>query len=244
MAMEAPTPLNIEALCAQTPLFKNASSEWMERIMQQAVVRHERKGRVLFIQGDEAESFYLIVRGWVKLFRETLEGCEAVIDVRTKGHLFGDSCVFEDGFHGYSAQVVEDTTMIALPVYLLRQAIESDQQIALNMLAGMSQHRRQQRQEIEHLNVQNAPQRIGCFLLRLCPADASSEVKLNLPYDKTLIAARLGMKAETFSRALNKLKNETDIAINGPTVMIHDMKKLVTYTCNHCSSNFPCEDKK
>ena len=69
-------------------------------------------------------------------------------------------------------------------------------------------------------------------------------VTITLPYDKTLIASRLGMKPETFSRALAKLKQETQIEIKGPMVTIKDMQRLISFTCNHCSSSFPCEDLK
>jgi CRP-like cAMP-binding protein len=90
--------------------------------------------------------------------------------------------------------------------------------------------------------VQSAPQRIGCFLLRLCKAQEEGEVTLHLPYDKTLIAARLGMKPETFSRALTRLRQESDIEVKGATVSIPDIQRLVGYTCNACSNAYPCKD--
>ena len=114
--------------------------------------------------------------------------------------------------------------------------------MALNMLESMAQKQRVQSHEIEHLNIQNASQRIGCFLLRLCPTDANGHVELNLPYDKTLIAARLGMKPETFSRALAKLKQDTGIKIKGASVAIDAVDQLVEYTCNHCSQSFACDE--
>ncbi len=227
-----------------TPLFSGISEDVIAEFAKEAHLRSEPKGKILFLHGDDAEWFYLIVHGWVKLFRETIEGTEAVIDVLTSGHMFGDGTVFEDGKYGYGAEAVEPTQFIMLPTSMLKRSIETNNHMALNMLSSMSQHRRQQNREIEHLNVQNAPQRIGCFLLRLCPTSPSPSTTLNLPYDKTLIASRLGMKAETFSRALAKLKSETGIQIHGPTVTIQDIQRLVSYTCNHCSDSFPCEDIK
>ena len=244
-AAQKPAPfVDIHAECAQLPLLRGASPSIVEAFTSKAQLRTLAKGKVMFIQGDEAEWFYLIKRGWVKLFRETIDGSEAVIDVLTRGHSFGEGSLFDDGAYGYSAEVVEEAQVIAMPTSVLKTAIEEDKQIAMNMLTSMSHYRRQQSQEIEHLNLQTAPQRIGCFLLRLCPTNVSGEVKLNLPYDKTLIAARLGMKPETFSRALGKLKSETSLQVNGASVMIPDVQELMRYTCNHCSNTFPCEDLK
>jgi CRP-like cAMP-binding protein len=223
-------------------LFANLPQEVLDSFRQQGMIRRVPKGTVMYIQGDAADCFYVIQHGWVKLFRETLEGSEAIIDVMTTGHIFGENTVFEDGCYSYSVEVVEDALLLAMPVALLKEMIETDRQLALNMLSSMSRYRLQQHREIEHFNVQNAPQRIGCFLLRLCKSDADGSVTLHLPYDKTLIAGRLGMKPETFSRALAKLRDATGIRIMGPTVHIDNLATLVTYTCSHCSSSFPCDD--
>ncbi len=226
----------------ESVLFSPLSNDDIQPFADAARPIRAPKGKVLFIQEDSAEYFYLITNGWVKLFRETIDGTEAVVDVLTKSHLFGETSVFEQDTYSFSAQCVEDSHILMLPTKLLRHAIENNNQMALNMLSSMSAYRRRQGREIEHLNIQNAPQRIGCFLLRLCPENPSGAVILNLPYDKTLIASRLGMKPETFSRALAKLKSETNIQIKGPVVTISDIDALISYTCNQCSSSFPCED--
>lgn len=239
-----PPFISIAEYLGKAPLFVDIGAKYLREFVDAARLYTAPKGKVLFIQGDKANYVYLIVDGWVKLFRETLEGTEAVIDVLTSNHSFGDTSVFEDGYYSYSAEVAEHTRYITLPISMVKSAITTNHQFALNMLLTMSQHRHQQSREIEHLNNQNAPQRIGCFLLRLCPVGSAASVTLNLPYDKALIASRLGIKPETFSRALVKLRAETQIEIQGPTVIIHDLQRLVSYTCNHCSSSFPCKDVK
>jgi CRP-like cAMP-binding protein len=226
------------------PLFQSVGEGELALFTHAARRVEHPKGKVLFIHGEEAFHFYVVVKGWVKLFRETLDGAQAVIDVLTQGHIVGETAVFEGGQYGFSAECVEPVELIMLPTTLLKSAIEGNQRIALNMLGSMSAHRKHQNREIEHLNLQNAPQRIGCFLLRLCPDNPpTNSITLTLPYDKTLIAARLGMKPETFSRALAKLKAETAIEIQGPNVIIHDLQGLVKYTCNYCSSEFPCKEE-
>jgi CRP-like cAMP-binding protein len=232
----------VDSILKQIPLFSGVSDALVAQFHDAAHVRAERKGKVLFIQGDQAKWFYVVVHGWVKLFRETIDGAEAIIDICTHGHMFGEHALFEDEVHGCSAQLVEDAQLVMLPISMLKNTIAENSQLALNMLTGMSRHRSKQAQEIEHLSLKNAPQRIGCFLLRLCPDDAGERATVHLPYDKTLVAARLGMKPETFSRALARLKGESLIAIQGASVTICNVDALVRYTCDHCSSTFPCED--
>lgn len=226
----------------QVNLFTGLPESTLVHFAEKSHVKEGGKGKVLFIQGDESEWFYVVTRGWVKLFRETLEGSEAVIDVVTNGHAFGENAVFNGGKYSYSAEIIDPTRYIMLPTSLLEYHVEKQQRMAMNMLSGMARMQNIQSREIEHLNVQNAPQRIACFLLRLCPSDAQGTIRLNLPYDKLLIASRLGIKAETFSRALGKLKQDTNLKIDGSAVTIPSLSTLIEYTCTHCSQTFPCED--
>lgn len=78
------------------------------------------------------------------------------------------------------------------------------------------------------------PQRVGCFILKLCDSKNHNNVELALPYDKMLIASYLGMKRETFSRTLNDLKL-IGVTVNGNILSIKDLTRLVNFSCVSCS---------
>lgn len=229
-------------LLREHSLFAGMSDDMFGDFRHAAQELQRDKGNVLFLQDDPAEWFYFVVSGWVKIFRETIEGDEAVLDVLTSGHIFGEAAIMDGGIHTVGAAVVEKATLLRLPASLLKGAITKSHDVALGMLSSISRQRRQQTQEIENLNMQNAPQRIGCFLLRLCRATETDAVAFNLPYDKSLIAARLGMQCETFSRALNKLRKETSISVKGAAVDIPDVDELSSFACSRCSNEYPCSD--
>ncbi len=94
---------------------------------------------------------------------------------------------------------------------------------------------------VEHLSIQNAAQRIGCFILRLCPIDKTEDITINLPYDKALVAAKLGIRPETFSRALMKLRKSCNIEVNGDSIYIVNINTLNKYVCKQCSLIYPCQ---
>ena len=97
---------------------------------------------------------------------------------------------------------------------------------------------------MEHLTVMTAPQRIGCFLLKLCRSKGDRNVGILLPYDKTLVAAFLGIKLETFSRSLAQLR-ELGVSVDGPQVTIENIEKLQKYVCSSCSFDFgECQSDK
>lgn len=199
-----------------------------------------KSGYTLFIQDDPAQDAYCIVSGGVKLFRHTADGEEYVIDVLTKGHLLGEGALFHEGSYPYGAEAIEDTALLCIPLIVLKQLLDDTQGFARHMLSftvrqniGLEKHR-------EHLVIQSAPQRLGCFLLQLLPKDASGPITLDLPYDKLLLAARLGMRRETLSRALNQLHKGSGIIMKGASVFIPDTKALAHYCCNACTHHYPC----
>ncbi|MCJ9427743.1 Crp/Fnr family transcriptional regulator [Kordiimonas marina] len=230
------------SLLARHALFAGIDDQTVEMFAQAGQLQEHTKGNILFLQDDEAEWFYVVVSGWVKLFRETMDGHEAVIDILTYGQSFGETAILENGQHSFGAMVVEKSTLLRLPAAMLKRSVTENNRMALAMLHTLSDHRRRQTREIESLTLQNASQRIGCFLLRLCHIDMPQPIELKLPYDKSLIAARLGMKSETFSRALNKLRDETNIKVEGSNVIIPNLDTMSRFACSACSNEFPCED--
>ena len=95
------------------------------------------------------------------------------------------------------------------------------------MLASLSMRLRFHVHQIEQLQVQSTGQRVGDFLLRFCPSGPGNAI-FDLPFDKSLIARRLGMKPETFSRALAKLRT-IGVDTHGHTVTIEELDRLRGY---------------
>lgn len=245
MVQAAAAHNTIEKTLKNTLLFRGCDQSFMQKLCEQGMVRRYQKGSLILFKDDHAERFYIITAGWVKLFRETIDGVQAVVDVLTTGDVFGEMPIFsDDGKHIHNAEAAEATETISLPSHLLAEEIKKNPSLSMNMMQFMAHKQKVQEQQIEHLAIQSAPQRIGCFLLRLITAEkrqGRNELSVSLPYDKTLIAAKLGMQPETFSRALKKLRESTDIDVDGSIIHIRDLNKLSGFSCAACSAEFPCK---
>ena len=212
-----------------TALFSELSDQELACFQSAAQARSYKKGKILYIEDEDAEFFYVICGGWIKLFHTLPEGDEVVIDMLTIGHIVGESAIFEKGRHTSSAQVIEDVQLLSIPARTLKEQVGLSPALALSMLSSMSRHHRRHYGEIALNAMQNAPQRIGSFLLRLCPRDKKKNIIFQLPYDKTLIAYTLGMKGATFSRALNILRQKTKIRIDGSRIEIDSIEALLNF---------------
>jgi len=222
-------------------LFSNLSDEEIACFKNAAQIRSYEKGKILYLQEEPTDFFYVICSGWIKLFHTTQDGEEVVVDMLTSGHMAGESAIFEHGRHTSSAQVVEDVQLLSIPSKLLKEQARLNPKLALGMLAVMSRHHRRHYDEIALNIMQNAPQRVGGFLLRLCPPHSNNGAVIHLPYDKTLIASNLGMKSATFSRALNILRQKTGIRINGTNVEIDSVAQLVKFVYGPLATKYAPE---
>ena len=113
----------------------------------------------------------------------------------------------------------------------LRQAVLDQPQLAFDMLAAASVRLRQLVDEIEQLKAKSAPQRIAGFFVKQALL-ASGPARIALPYEKALIASRLGMKPESFSRAVGKLA-ELGVVVERESVSIGDVARLAAFAEGH-----------
>ena len=131
---------------------------------------------------------------------------------------------------------------MSFPLDILAREVKENNDFAVAFLKHMAGKGLARDKDIELRAVQNAPQRIGCFLLRLCRGAEKNSATLHLPWEKALLAARLGMTPETLSRAFARLQKDIGLRIRGATIEVPDIRALARYTCTACSNIFPCNN--
>ncbi|MBB4305312.1 CRP-like cAMP-binding protein [Rhodobium orientis] len=196
------------ALIRKTPLFSGISKAQFEAILSDGVTKTISRGETLFLQGDPAEALFVVLEGWVKLYRMTPAGDEAVVHVFTDGQSFAEAAAFTGGVYPVSAEAVTDGRLLYIPVARLFDRVRAEPEIGFALLASTSLHLHTLVQQIEALKAQTGAQRVAEFLVGLCKdRDAAGRRTIVLPYDKALIAGRLGMKPESLSRAFQRLRD-------------------------------------
>lgn len=214
---------DLVVLC-RAPLFEGLPQSGVEKLVSRGSVEIAPRGRVLFLHGDPADRFYAVLDGWVKLWRETAAGDETVVGLFTRGETFAEAAMFDARIFPVNAEVAESARLLAIPAEPFIKELEADFDLVLRILGSMSRHMRGLVAQLEQVHARSAPQRVAGFLLRLQPEIAGS-VAIRLPFDKSLVAARLGMRPETFSRALMKLRG-FGVESEGNAIVIPDPAEL------------------
>jgi CRP-like cAMP-binding protein len=196
----------------------------VERLITPASVIELKDNDILFRQDDPANAFFIVVEGWVKLSRVTFAGDEAVIHVFATGDSFAEAVAFTGRVYPANAQAVSDARVVSIPAAHVIKCIRDAPDIALAMIAATQAHLHHLVTQVEQLKAQTGVQRLAEFLVSLCTCDHGA-CALALPYDKGLIAGRLGLKPETLSRAFAKLR-QVGVEVRASQVKVADVDRL------------------
>jgi CRP-like cAMP-binding protein len=205
-------------------LFARLSEEQLKRVSSKARRIVLQEGQCLFTQGEKAERFFLLVRGQIKLFRLSPQGDEKVIEVLLPCSTFGEALMFLDlPRYPVSAAALSPTELIAIDAHDFADMLRSSVDTCFLLLGDMSQRLRGLIREIDELSLQNATCRVAGYFLQQAPADGN-EFDLGVP--KNVVASRLSIKPETFSRIIKNLSSEGLITVEGTHVILHDRQRL------------------
>ena len=215
------------ALARRLLILAAAPENVARTVLDSARLRSFSRGETVFLQGERASAIYIVAEGWVKLYRIAPSGAEAVVGVFTKGSSFGEAVAFRHDTYPVAAEAVTDCALIRIEADVFLRQIRENPEVAISILSATFVHLHGLVAQVEALKAQTGAQRVAEFLLELatCP-DGACEV--TLPYDKVLIAGRLGMKPESLSRAFARLKDQ-GVTIKQNTAHIEDLAILRDY---------------
>lgn len=239
-------PIKTQAFLNNLPLFRELESEEIDRLAAGCREVRISRGDMLFQKGDPCRGFYIVVYGQVKLMFITPQGGEKVIEIIGPGQSFGEAVMFLEKPYPVTSQALTDTMLLHVAKEAVFEEIERDAQFARRVIAGLSRRLHQIVSDVESYSLRSATQRVIGYLLspekqhnggggdsgqvessQFEPGQIDTVV--TLPASKTVIASRLNITPEHFSRILHELTVSGLIHVDGRDVRILDADKLRGY---------------
>ena len=183
------------------------------------------KGEVIFAEGEDADGFYVVITGRVKIFKLSPDGKEQILHFFGPGEPFGEVPVFMGQHFPASAEVMEESRVFFFPRKSFVDLIKRTPSLALNMLAILSKRLRRFAALIDDLSLKEVPGRLAAYLLYLSDQNRGAKV-LELAVTKAQLASLLGTIPETLSRILGKLSSQGLIESDGRRIRIMDREAL------------------
>ena len=211
-------------LLSHAPIFRGVSPEELGRIALGTREVRAARGDTLFRRGDPCEGFHLVAYGQVKLALVTPAGDEKVVEIIGPGHTFGEAVMFADRPYIVTATALADSLMLHVSKKALFAEIDRDPGLARRMLASLSMRQHMLMSDMEAITLHSAAQRVIGYLARL--EDDAGGGCATLPAQKSLVASRLNLTPEYFSRILHELADAGLVRVDGRDIEILDPEGL------------------
>jgi CRP-like cAMP-binding protein len=222
-----PLQIKTQAFLANLPMFSEMDAAELDRIAAATVPLHFEKGRAIVQCGDPCVGFHVVVYGQVKLGFTSPQGVEKVVEIVRPGQSFGEALMFLDKPYIVFAQALADTMLLHVAKHAVFEELGRDPLFARRMLSGLARRLHGLVRDVEAYTLRSGQERvIGYLLGELGEGADSGAAEVHLTPGKSVIASRLNMTPEHFSRILHELAVEGLIEVNARTVRIPDLARL------------------
>jgi CRP-like cAMP-binding protein len=211
-------------LLRRAPLLSGLGREQLERVAATAVAIHLDEGQWLFSQGDPSRRFFVVHQGHVRLFRLSPEGTEKIIEIVAPGQTFAEALMFLNApRYPVCAAALEPADLVGVDARAFAAMLRESVDTCFVVMGALSQRLRSLIGEIDNLTLHNAKSRVARYLLAHVTADRNG---FDLDVPKGVLASRLSVTPETFSRVIKQLTLNRIVSVQGPHVTISDRSAL------------------
>ena len=224
--MPRPTEIKVTEFLSRLPLFSDLEPAELERMASDTQVVHPAKGEVVFHQGDACNGFHCVVYGRIKLAFTASNGAEKVVEIIGPGQSFGEALMFMDKPYIVSAQAVADSMLLHVSKPAVMAELQRSPAFARRMLAGLSRRLHGLIQDVNAYSLDNGTQRVIGYLLKEAQRDGEA---VTLQASKSVVASRLNVTPEHFSRILHDLTEQGLVKVRGRAITIPNLARLRDY---------------
>jgi len=212
-------------------LFAELPDEALDGLARFAQVRHLRRKKTLFDEGEAYRGVYVVLDGLAVVYKLSAEGRMLILEVCRPGDTVAAGPLFEEGNAGYPAhgRTTRDSDLLFLPAADFRAFLKRHPEVAFEMLKDFAARLKELGLRLEGVTLREVTSRVARYLLReveAAGATSAARPVLLLPLTKGSIASYLGTAHETLSRTLAKLIRDKVVSVEGNRVTILDRRKL------------------
>jgi len=190
----------------RVPLFRGVGTDLLARIRAQAQSRSLGAGALFFREGDEADAFFVLTSGRVKLTQLTPDGHQVVLRIIGVGDAFGGAGAFGDLTYPIGAEAVEPAAALRWTSTVMRRLMESEPRIALNAVDFVAARYHDLQRRYRQLMTERVEQRIARALVQLgeqTGRPVSGGLEIGFSVSRQDIAEMTGTTLYTVSRLMS-----------------------------------------
>jgi len=202
-------------------IFSGLGEEELGELAALAARRRLAPEEFVFWEGDAPDFFYLVLRGRVKVVKQSPTGKEFIVSFFGPGEMFGEVAVFENKPYPASSVAAEETVVASIRRTAFLAFLAAHPEIALKIISVLGGRLREAQARLGDLAASRVQQRIARVLLML-----AARMGKDLPFTRREIADMTGTTIETAIRVLSRLGQGKIIRSARGHIIITDEQKL------------------
>ena len=211
------------------PMLRDLGRGVIRRLADISTITYVAEGIVICRQGDPSDTLHILLNGQVSGYSTAPNGASAVVEVVRSGQVLGLSTLLAGLPRQLNVQAITPCEVMAISTSSLMDLVRQEPSLISALLLAQATEFRALVRQVCDLKLRTTAQRLGCYLLELSPEAQGNATALRLPFDKRLLAARLGCRQENLSRAFAALRS-FGVETHGARVILHDIAKLRAYS--------------
>jgi CRP/FNR family transcriptional regulator, transcriptional activator FtrB len=180
-------------------------------------------------QGGAADDLIIVLSGQLAGFSTAANGTTAVVEVIRSGETLGLATLLARLPRLLGVRTVTASRYLSIEAEGLLALVEQEPSLVTALLRAEANEFHALVRQVCDLKLRTTAQRLGCYLLALSTEQQANTTAMRLPFDKRLLAARLGCRQENLSRAFAALR-DFGVETHGARVILHDIAKLKAYS--------------
>lgn len=226
----ARTRIPIEDFLVNLPLLKDLKRVAIMRLAAGTTEVDAERDMIVFRRGDPCSGVHVVVFGQIKLALETNRGDEKVVELVGPGMSFGEAAMFLGKPHIVSAAALTDSKLLHMTKEVVLNEVRRDPNFSQRVIENLSHRLYQWLMDLESYTLRSGTERVVDYLLsHELDTTSNGALRVTLPVKKGIIASRLNLTQEHFSRILHDLMAASLIEVDGRQVRISDIGKLRAY---------------
>lgn len=209
-------------------LFAQLDMRLQRRLLECAIASAHPSRELLIESQAKPDYFFVVLTGHVRVYRKDRDGRQADIAIFGPGDVFAECSMFLDGYYPFEVQCAEAVTVARFEIERIRAMLIEEPTLSLSIMRIMAHHAKEAGLSVADDRLHTAPQRVAKYLLELWNAHGGPGSAFKLPFQKSLLAGKLGLAPEALSRAFSNLK-DAGVLIRGRMVQITDADALKNF---------------
>ena len=214
---------------ANSLLLRDLPEDTLERVARTARQRTYRRGEVIFHQGDDGNTLYVLESGRVKVEVDAESGDRAVVAILVPGDCFGEMALIDGQPRSATVEALEPVEALVLARNDFMEVVRTSTEAMECLLLTMTARMRHITQVVADLTFLDLEGRLAKKLLELAEEhgrEADGVIEIELPITQEDLAAMIGTTRATVNRFLGELEDRAAIERRGRRIVIRNAERL------------------